>query len=158
MNTITNNSSTVRRRQIALPASLILNLFLLALITGHIWHNRPPPAGSDKPLARALANVEATLSARDGAAFKVAILGDQAKFAAAGKKFEEARLELGRQITAVPFDPQATQHALEAWRASWNAFMADFQDPLIHALGQVSPEGRQQLVLQRRDKLLPVAP
>ena len=159
MTTITDNSPAVAgRRRIALPVSLLLNLFLLALIGGHVWHNRLHVASSDKPLAQVLADVEATLSARDGAAFKAAILADQPRFAEAAKKSAQARVELGRQITAVPFDPKATQRALEAWQASWNAFMTDFDEPLVHALAQVSPEGRQKLVLQHRERLAPVTP
>jgi len=157
--TITDNNPAVTGgRRIALPVSLVLNLFLLALIGGHLWHNRLHVASSDRPLAQALADVEATLSTRDGAAFKTAILADQSRFAAAAKKSALARLELGRQITAVPFDPQATQRALEAWHTSWNAFMSDFDEPLIHALAQISPEGRQKLVRQRRERLTPVTP
>jgi uncharacterized membrane protein len=157
--TITDNSPVVTGRgRIALPVSLVLNLFLLALIGGHVWHNRLHVANSDRPLARALADVEASLSTRDGAAFKAAIVADQPRFAEAAKKSAQARLELGRQITAVPFDPKATQRALEAWRTSWNAFMADFDEPLVHALTQISPEGRQKLVLQRRERLAPVTP
>jgi len=157
--TITDNSPAVPEgRRIALPVSLVLNLFLLALIGGHVWHNRLQAASSDRPLARALADVEATLSPRDGAAFKAAILADQPRFAEAAKKAALARLELGRRITAVPFDPQATMRALEAWRTSWNAFMSDFDEPLVNALAQVSPEGRQKLVRQRRERLAPVTP
>jgi uncharacterized membrane protein len=156
--TITDNSPAVAGgRRIALPVSLVLNLFLLALIGGHVWHNRLQ-ASSDRPLARALADVEATLSPRDGAAFKTAILADQPRFAEAAKKSALARLELGRQITAVPFDPRATQRALEAWHTSWNAFMSDLDEPLVHALAQISPEGRQKLVRQRREKLTPITP
>jgi uncharacterized membrane protein len=157
--TMTDNSpAVVGRGRIALPVSLVLNVFLLALIGGHVWHNRLHGARSDRPLARALADVEATLSARDGAAFKTAILADQPRFAAAAKKSAEARIEVERQITAVPFDPKAAQQALETWRASWNAFMTDFDGPLVHALAQVSPEGRQKLIRQRSQRLSPVTP
>lgn len=159
MTAITNNSPAVPgHRRIALAVSLVLNLFLLALIGGHVWHNRMQAASSDRPLARALADVEATLSPRDGAAFKTAILADQSRFADAAKKSALARLELGRQIAAVPFDPQATLRALEAWHTSWNAFMSDFDEPLVHALAKVSPEGRQKLVRQRRERLTPLTP
>lgn len=159
MTTMTDNSpAVVGRGRIALPVSLVLNVFLLALIGGHVWHNRLHGAISDRPLARALADVEATLSARDGAAFKTAILADQPRFAEAAKKSAEARVELVKQITADPFDPQAAQRALDNWRASWNVFMTDFDGPLVHALAQVSPEGRQKLIRQRSERLSPVTP
>lgn len=156
---MTDNSPAVAGRgRIALPISLVLNVFLLALIGGHVWHNRLHAARSDRPLARALADVEATLSARDGAAFKTAILADQPHFAEAAKKSAEARVELVKQITTDPFDSQAAQRALDNWRASWNVFMTDFDGPLVHALAQVSPEGRQKLMRQRSEKLSAVTP
>jgi uncharacterized membrane protein len=159
VNTLTDNSPTVTgRRRIALSASIVLNLFLLAVIGGHVWHNHRPLPDADRPLARALADVEATLSAHDGAVFKATILADQQRFARAAQTAALARLELGRQITAEPFDPQSTQRALAAWQASWVTFMTDFDEPLVHALAGISPEGRQKLVRQRRDRLGPVTP
>jgi uncharacterized membrane protein len=54
-----------RWRRIALPVSVVLNLFLIALIGGHFLHRPIPAAGSEGPLARALANMEASLSQQD---------------------------------------------------------------------------------------------
>jgi uncharacterized membrane protein len=159
VNTITDNSlGWANWRRITLPASLVLNLFLMAVIGGHLLTNHVHRVNPDTPLARALANVDVSLSAREAATFRAAMLSDESHFADAAKQLVRARLELEKQIGAEPFDQAATKQALAAWRASWNRFMDDFDDPLVHALGQISPDGRHRLVVQRRQKLGPVVP
>ena len=159
MNTITDKSlGRANWRRITLPVSLILNLFLIAVVGGHVLRIHTHELGPDTPLERALANVDASLSQGDAAKFRAAILSDKQRFAAAAQQAGRARLELEKQISTEPFDQEATKQTLLAWRASWNHFMDDFDDPLVRALAQISPESRHELVAQRRQKLAPVVP
>jgi len=135
-----------RWKRVALPASVILNLFLLAVIGGHVWHARAQVPGSGVALARALARAEAILPAQDGAAFGAVIRRDAPHFARSIVELRRARQELDRQIVAEPFDPKAARRALSGTEAAWDHFLDDFGDTLIDALGQVSPEGRRKLI------------
>lgn len=141
-----------RWRRIALPASVILNLFLLAMIGGHVWnaHSRlgrgeiGPVAGM--PLARALARAEQVLPRQDAIAFGAVMARDLPHFAKSIRELRESRHNLDRQIVAEHFDPVAARQALTGTQTAWSHFLADFGDTLIDALGQVSPEGRRKLI------------
>lgn len=153
MSAITQAHHRVDWRRFALAASLILNLFLAAVIGGNLLrpHVRPVRVPfSDTPLARALARAEANLSARDAAAFSTEIERGRPQYAQAAQQVMAARRALEQQVSADPFDPQAASRALAAWRASTQRFLDDFSGPLIDALAHVSPEGRRQLVAERR--------
>lgn len=137
-----------RWRRIALPASVILNLFLLAVIGGHVWHarTRAEIPGSGMALARALSRAEAILPPKDGAAFGEVIRRDAPRFTVSVMELRRARQELDRQIVADPFNPEAARQALSATQTAWNQFLGDFSGTLIDALSQVSPEGRRKLI------------
>jgi uncharacterized membrane protein len=152
------NASTEPRprsdwRLLALTASVIVNLFLAALVAGHLLRTRAYrerlPA-ENTPMARELARVESALPPRDAAAFGRVIEQDKPQFAAAAQELLAARRALQRQIAADPFDAHAASEALSAYRESWGRFVSDFGGPLIDALSQVSPQGRHQLVAARR--------
>lgn len=142
-----------------LAASLLLNLFLIALVAGHLVQRRLDEAGAAKsPLARALARAEASLPASDARAFGTVIRRDEPLYAGSARQLAQARRALARAIVAEPFDAQAARQALTAWQASWNHFLDDFRDPLIEALAQVSPRGRRRLVAERRRRAGPLTP
>ncbi len=144
-------------RRVVLPLSLVLNIFLVALIGGHVLRQqfREPnpvaygPAGS--MLFRSLARAESSLSPQDAAAFDAVIRRGVPRYAQAGLQLQAAREDLESKITAVQFDPQAVHQAFVAWQASWNRFVSVFEDTLVDALAQLSPEGRQRLVRERRE-------
>ncbi len=151
MDKMTNKSrDSLTWRRIALPASIVINLFLVALIGGHLLHNRGVEPIAGVPLARALANAEARLPPQDAAAFGAIIRRDASHYAEDAQHFTDTRQELARAITAEQFDPERARQALAAWRAAWNGFMDDFTNTLVEALAQVSPEGRRKLVGERR--------
>lgn len=81
-------------RRIALPASIVVNLFLVALIGGHLLRAHRSEASSETPLARALARAEARLPSKDAAAFGAVIRRDASHYAEAQKWLIEARQEL----------------------------------------------------------------
>lgn len=137
-------------RRLALPASVILNLFLVALIGGQVWHNRRSDAGFGTPLAGALARAEAILPSQDAAAFGAVIKRDAPHYAEDWRQLRAARRELRRKITAEDFNQEQVRQALATWQTAWGRFFGDFSGTLIEALAQVSPEGRRKLVAERR--------
>jgi len=137
-------------RRIALPISIVLNLFLVAVIVGHMLHARSRVIVTGGPLARALANAEAILPAPDAAKFGAVIRREAPLYRKAAEQLGEAREELDRQILAEQFDPEGMRRALAAWGMAWNHFLDEFGGPLAEALGDISLEGRRKLVNERR--------
>lgn len=152
MNTVSDRRSSFDWRWLALALSLLCNVFLAALIAGHFLGRRVQLAAlsGGAPLAAAFERAQAVLSPQDAAAFRATLVRDRPRYLPAALRVAEARRELGRQLTAEPFDPRAASQALAAWRASWNDFVNDFSGPLVDALAAISPQGRQRLVAERR--------
>lgn len=149
--TFTISSPLPLWRRLALPCSLLLNIFLVALICGYMLH-RPSseaPASPLTPGARiwpALAGISARLSQPDAAAFRGTLARGLPRAAASSRDLLAARVELARQVSAEHFDREATRQALMAWRQRWDAFLDDYSDTLVDALAAVSPEGRRELI------------
>ncbi len=147
---MSENRPRLNWRRVVLPSSLVLNLFLVALIGGHLVRHDVDQVDPGRPsLARALADAEARLSAPDAAAFGAVLRRDAPQYELAAQQFEQARSVLKDRIVAQPFDPVAVRQALTAWQVNWNHFIDSVGNPLIDALAQISPEGRQKLVAQR---------
>lgn len=141
-------------RRFILPVSLLLNLFLVALIGGHFLRGVARPQMANGPmLARALANAKAVLSPEDAAAFGAVFKRDAPNFAEAAHHLEETRLTLEQAITAEPFDKAAVQQALVDWQEAWNRFLSLAGGSVVESLDRISPEGRRKLVAQRRQAL-----
>jgi hypothetical protein len=138
-------------RRFALPASVLLNLFLIALIGGHLLqHHADDVSPGGISLRRVLANAQASLSPSDAAAFGSVMRGDAPRYLESARKLADARAQLERQITAQQFDEPAVKQAFAVWQASADRLFDDIGTTLVKALGQVSPEGRQKLVENRR--------
>jgi uncharacterized membrane protein len=138
-----------RWRRFVLPASVILNLFFVALIATHLLRHRHETLPPGQSLARALANAEATLPPQDAAAFGAVMQRDKARLTDVGKQLVAARQELARLITEEHYDRTAVRQAFTAWATAWSRFQDAFSDTLTDALAEVSPEGRRQLVESR---------
>ena len=136
-------------RHRALLISIVLNLFLAALIVGHVLHHRQALSQEESPLAHALANAEASLPARDKPVFRQVVQRDMPDYAEAARRLVAARNDVERQIAAEPFQADAVRQALTRWRAAWNGFFDAFSGTLIDALGRISPEGRRSLIAER---------
>ena len=134
-------------RRVAFPASIVLNLFFIALIGGHVIAARDQR--DFDTLAQALATAEASLPPKDASAFHKVIENKAAHYEEASRQLREARHVLGQQITAEPFNADAVRQALSNWRTAWNGFFDSFSDPLVDALSVVSPEGRRKLIADR---------
>lgn len=131
--------------RIALPVSILLNLFLLAVIGGYLLHVRHR-SENPVPLARALLRAEAILPKKDAEVFGAVIHRDEPLFKHSWDQLREARQELDRRIAAEPFDPAATRQSLRATQAVWDRFLDQFSNTLVDGLAHLSPEGRRKLV------------
>jgi uncharacterized membrane protein len=141
-------------RSFALPASIVLNLFLAALIGGHLWQGRSNDDGTaGSVLSRALRRAEAALPPNDAAAFGAVLQRDATHYAQSAQQLSDAREAFWRQVTAEHVDRRDLRQALDAWRAAWNRFLDDFSDTIVAALAEVSPEGRRKLTAERRFQL-----
>jgi len=138
-------------RGVALPASLALNLFLVATIGGHLLRIHQIEAGGGAAqVARAIANAEASLPKTDAARFAAVMQRDEPRYMQAAQQLAKERAEFERRLTAEPFDKDAANQAFQTWQASWNNLMDSLRTPIIDGLAEVSPEGRQKLIEQRR--------
>ena len=137
--------------RIVLPVSLILNLFLVALIAGHLYRGQSQAGELGAlTLARALSNAQASLSPADAAAFGAVMKDNASRFAQEAQQLALARVALERRIEAQPYDKEEVRKAFLNWQTCWNHFMDGFDDPLVEALSQISPEGRRKLIERRR--------
>lgn len=145
-NMVQKQVGTRKWLRIALPLSLVLNMFLLAFLGGQMLRATPEvPKGVD-PLARILAVAEATLPASDARSFRETLLKEEPRYARAVRKVTEARQEMLKQMSADPYDPVATLAALSATQSAWTEFMDAIGGPLVDAIGQISPEGRRKVL------------
>jgi uncharacterized membrane protein len=148
--------ATAPRREIstwlrrALAASIILNLFLVAVGGGYLLHRREAGGAFDSPWRRALANIQSILSPADSDAFTDIIIRDYPRYERAEKQLDESRRELRQQLSAPDYDPARVKQALADWRDAVAGFTNDFSDTLVDAAGAISPEGRRKLIAARR--------
>lgn len=145
-------------RRIALPASIVLNIFFVALIGGLLLRGRPAIGPNETPLARLLENAEARLSPLDAAAFRQVMRNDAPHFADAAQQLAAARRAVEQQVVAESFDADAVHQALSRWRLAQNSFFEAFSDPLVDALARVSPDGRRRLIAGQEAERVGVAP
>ncbi|GBQ27263.1 periplasmic heavy metal sensor [Gluconacetobacter sacchari] len=132
-----------RARRWLVVGSLLLNLFLVAVVGGQYLRHRQ---GNAPVLMRVLQHMTSRLDARDAEAFRTVLRQEAPRYAQAQENLARARAEIDRQLLAPHFDPEATRAAMQQWRAAWNVFVGTFSDALVEALGRLSPQGRRALV------------
>jgi uncharacterized membrane protein len=154
-------SQTIHRspgwHRIALAISIVVNLFLVALIGGHLLLGRTGGQPAPDTWAQVLASMEANLPPRDAAAFRQVLLDNAPKYAAAQQRLIAARRQYEQQVIAEPFDPAAVRQSFAKWRTAFNEFFDLFNGPLVDALAKISPEGRRKLPRLRPQENLPVS-
>lgn len=149
-NMVQTEIGTRKWLRIALPVSLVLNMFLLAFLAGQMLRVTSEVPIHDDPLARILAAAEATLSPSDAKLFRQTLLKEEPRYAQAVKKLTQARQEMLKQISADPYDPVATLTALSTMQSAWTEFMDAIGGPLVDAIGEVSVEGRRKAVANQK--------
>jgi uncharacterized membrane protein len=147
-------SDTLQKRsnwqRVALPLSLILNFFLIAVIGGHVLHNRVNAQGAEGSLAKALATAASKLSGPDAKAFGDVMRREAPHYQDAIRNLGLARETLKDTIAAEPFDAAAARTAYGAWQQNLTTFTHDFGDTLMDGLASISPAGRHTLIEERR--------
>src|SRR5262249_58283768 len=90
-------------RRVALPVSLALNLFLVAVIGGHLVRlHQIAVAPATSLFARAIANAEASLSKADAARFAAVMGRDEPRYSQAVQQLAQARAQFQRRLTPPP--------------------------------------------------------
>jgi hypothetical protein len=136
--------------RLALHLSLVLNLFLVGLIAGHIMRSGVTNQQRDtRSILRLFNNATKNLSAADAAKFDAVIRANSSAYAQSAQALAVSRAELRRQILAEPFDRSATLKAYADWQGNLNTFVTEVGDSLIQALSAISPEGRRQVIAGR---------
>jgi uncharacterized membrane protein len=138
----------------ALLASLLVNLFLIALIGGHLLHSRMHVRRAGSSIVRALTNAGAALSEPDATVFNTIVRRDAPQYAAAAQRLAKAREELRHQIAANPFDADATRQSYAAWQESLNDYAKDIGSTMVDALDHISPEGRRKILDEQRPRII----
>lgn len=132
-------------RRSLMAASLLLNVFLVAVVSGQYLHRRAAE-NSDVPVyKRVLHQMTSRLDRQDAEAFRSVLHSQAPRFMAARQALEAAHAETDRELMAKEFDPAALRVALAHWQKSWDAFMAPMSDTLVDAIAHLSPEGRRRL-------------
>lgn len=139
-------------RRLLLPLSVLLNLFFLALILGHLLLGDALAPHYPTPLARALAHLEASLPPEDAATFRRIMVKDAPAYLPAARQLEAARGGVEAAILAQPVDPARLHKAFATWHAAWDGFFDALSGPLAEAVVQLSPEGRRKLIAARRSE------
>jgi hypothetical protein len=143
-------SEQSRWQRIVLPASIVLNLFFVAVIGGYAWQQYSAVPSAGIGMLPALAEAESVLSREDAAIFDAIVRRDMPRFGAAAKQLKEAREAMGHQVMTEPFNAVATHQAFQNWAAASRRFQEVFSGTLIEALSKISPEGRRKLVDQQK--------
>lgn len=123
--------------------SLGFNLFAAALITApHLSHRHPPgPPDFDTIIAR----VARSLPPTDIGAFRAAMDRGRPDFDTGRIHLAEIRLQVARTLASPAFDPAAARIAFQAMRQQLRDGSERFDEHLIDALANVSPQGRAKL-------------
>jgi hypothetical protein len=97
-----------------------------------------------------VARIEAALPEPDRPRFRAVLAAEQDRYVAALTAMRAASAEVDAVMRREPYDAAALRAAMAAWSDRWVAFNAAFTETLVHAMGEVSPEGRAQVAAARR--------
>jgi len=131
-------------------ASLALNLFALPMLAvSHLWHGRPGGPPSFDMLVERMSD---RLPSADGAHFRDAMAQERPWYDISRQDLAMKRDAVAQQVAQNPYDPAAVRAALVAMQAGLRDAAGRFDDSLVMAMGQMSPEGRVGLAetLRRR--------
>ncbi len=163
--------------------SLCFNLFLVGLMVGSMWHDRPPPwrpgwmafnddARPDHPGDRPDDRHGDRPGDHDGGKggfmgpvppeireqLKEILAPHDAEIMQMRKAMHEARIEVAKQMVADPFDPAAFKQALDNLQQQSSAMQRMIHDMMLEAVPKLSPESRQLWAERWMVKPRPVPP
>ena len=123
--------------------SLGINLFAMGLIAApHVWHRRMPGPPSFDMLVERMAH---DLPDADAAAFRLAMARERPWYEQGRQRMLEARGAVAAKVAAEPFDAATTRASLQTMQDRIRESMARFDESLVDAVAQLSPEARVRL-------------
>ena len=134
-----------RRWRIAgITASVLLNVFLIGIVVGHVSSLRALPRRFDGPLVRP-ANLKA-LPADERAHYETVMKPHREGIRQARQAHRRARETVEADIAAPTFDAQKLSADLAALRKANSTLQANANEALVDGLSALSPESRAALV------------
>lgn len=131
-------------------ASLGLNLFAVGLFAApHMWDRRLPGPPSFDTLVERMSR---DLPAADATLFRAAMARERPWFDQGRERMQEARGAVATRVTAEPFDPAAMRTSLQAMQDRMRESSARFDESLVTAVGQLSPDARLKLAETLRQR------
>ena len=128
----------------ALPLSLAVNVFLVAVIAVHVWHRPPGPPGPPGPHHMA-DEIARFLPTADADALRKAFASEPVLQQDPGPEMRKNMDHVRDVLRADPFDSAALDAALKAGRADRDAGEQAIERALLKAATAMSPEGRRKL-------------
>ena len=133
------------RSALALRASLVVNVFLLALIVAHVLRAQIADSAAHPEGQAIVARLTAVLPAEDAARFRAQLDLMRSEYEPQRERIGEARQALLRAIARDPYDPAGVRRALADYQQSWRDFTSRFDEAFLAALDTISPHGRARL-------------
>ena len=126
--------------------SLGLNVFAIALIAApFVWPHQgggpPGPPGFDTLVQR----IAHGLDPKDADSFRAAMARERPWYELGRQKLDEARDNVAESVRRTPYDPVATEAALQAMQERMHESAARFDESLSMAIGELSADGRTHL-------------
>lgn len=133
-----------RLKPYALPLSLAVNVFFLAMLAVPLWHHPPrPPRGGPMGLVEEIAGA---LPAEDAVRFRAAFADPAlARRPPPGPGGEDLR-RINAALLAEPFDAAALETAFGAHQDERQRFDRAFFEAFVRGASTISAEGRRKLV------------
>ena len=130
--------------------SLGLNLFAASMLgVPHLWRGRQ---GGPPSFDTLVERMSGRLPATDGVRFRDAMARERPWYDSSRQALAGRRDAVARQVEHEPYDAAAVRAALMEMQAGMREATGRFDDSLVMAMGQMSPEGRAGIAeaLRRR--------
>jgi uncharacterized membrane protein len=140
-----------------LPASLLVNAFLIGTMVGHLGHPPfgPHPPGPPPELERRMGE---GLDDEDAEIVRKAFDGVSDRLAQSRARLVEAHKQVRSALEADPYDPGALKAALDAIHVARDGDDEAMNTAFFEAVGKVSPEGRRKLAAHNPPREPPRGP
>ncbi|MBO1325747.1 periplasmic heavy metal sensor [Acetobacter sp. TBRC 12305] len=125
--------------------SVLLNLFFVALNIGHHFEHHPdgpPPFGV---MTHMFQHVGSRLSPADAQIFQTMMQQEGSRYTQAREELMSAQDDLNRLLLDPNFDAGAVHAAMLRRQAAWDSFVGGFNNALVDAMNQMTPQGRRSV-------------
>lgn len=136
----------------ALLISLVLNLFLVALIAASFFMHRPPgrlgawdPTAVPSPFFKMLHRNSSDLPKEDRAAVRDIMVSEFPSIRPYFLKIEEARLELADVMAVEPYDREKLREVFVRLDTAQADMISATRDAMINGFAEMKPEQRKRI-------------